>query len=222
MPLTGAVASWETVTGTVLPPLPTVTAGAAVSGLRCAVTLAGYRGQVADADEGWRTERLDVEALTVDHAAELAPLLNDLALHEFTGGAPLDPGALAVRYALLASRRSPDGSQVWGNWVIREHGSGAAAGTLQATMPAAGPGAGPAEVAWVVARRYQGQGYAKEGARSLVARLCRAGWTVIAHIHPGHLASQGVARAAGLSPTGDTHDGEVRWISSRRDPVADQ
>ena len=37
---------------------------------------------------------------------------------------------------------------------------------------------------------------------------------VIAHIHPGHLASQGVARAAGLSPTGDVHNGEVRWAGS--------
>jgi hypothetical protein len=28
------------------------------------------------------------------------------------------------------------------------------------------------------------------------------------------LASQGVARAAGLSPSGDVQDGEVRWIVS--------
>jgi hypothetical protein len=48
----------------------------------------------------------------------------------------------------------------------------------------------------------------------LVASLHQAGWTVIAHIHPGHLASHGVARAAGLSPSGDVHDGEVRWIVS--------
>jgi hypothetical protein len=47
-----------------------------------------------------------------------------------------------------------------------------------------------------------------------VALLQAAGWTVVAHIHPGHLASQGVARAAGLSPTGDVYDGEVRWVSS--------
>jgi hypothetical protein len=33
--------------------------------------------------------------------------------------------------------------------------------------------------------------------------------------HPSrHLASQGVARAAGLSPTGDVHHGEVCWASS--------
>jgi RimJ/RimL family protein N-acetyltransferase len=83
---------------------------------------------------------------------------------------------------------------------------------VQATLPAGGPGAGPAEVAWVVIRAAQGRGYAKEAARSLVAVLQEAGWTVVAHIHPGHVASQRVARAAGLSPTTDVPDGEVRWI----------
>jgi RimJ/RimL family protein N-acetyltransferase len=61
-------------------------------------------------------------------------------------------------------------------------------------------------------RPARGRGYATEAARSLVAVLQAAGWTVVAHIHPGHLASQRVARAAGLSPTPDVCDGEVRWV----------
>jgi RimJ/RimL family protein N-acetyltransferase len=56
-------------------------------------------------------------------------------------------------------------------------------------------------------------GYGKEAARGLVALLHEDGWTVVAHIHPGHLASQRVARGAGLSPTADVHDGEIRWVS---------
>jgi len=167
-----------------------------------------------DLDRGWATERLDLEPLAVAHAAELAPLLDDPSLHEFIGGAPLSAAALADRYARLAARRSPDGNQMWGNWVIRVRASGAAAGVAQATLPAGGPAAGPAEVAWVLARPAQGRGYASEAARSLVALLRNDGWTVVAHIHPGHLASQRVARAAGLSPTSDFHDGETRWISS--------
>lgn len=165
-------------------------------------------------DRGWFTERLDLEPLTVDHARELAPLLDDSILHEYTGGSPLYAAALTVRYARLQTRRSPDGDQLWGNWAIRVRGTGLAAGTLQATLPADGPAAGPAEVAWVVARRAQGQGYAKEAARSLVPLLHAAGWTVIAHIHPGHLASQRVAAAAGLAPTAEVHDGEIRWVSA--------
>jgi hypothetical protein len=67
-------------------------------------------------------------------------LLDDVALHKFTGGKPLSAAALAARYARLAHRRSPDGSQLWGNWVMRVRATGMAAGTVQATVPAAGPG----------------------------------------------------------------------------------
>ena len=59
-----------------------------------------------DLDRGWSTERLDLEPLAVAHAAELAPLLDDPCLHEFTGGVPLAAAALAARYARLATRRS--------------------------------------------------------------------------------------------------------------------
>jgi len=134
-------------------------------------------------------------------------------LHEFTGGAPLDAAALTERYARLAARRSPDGRQLWGNWVMRVRGTGMAVGTAQVTLPAGGPAAGPAEVAWVVGVRAQGRGYAKEAACGLVALLQEAGWTVAANIHPAHLASQRVARAAGLSPTGEVRDGEIRWAA---------
>ena len=166
-----------------------------------------------DLDQGWGTERLDLEPLTADHAAELAPVLDDAALHEFTGGAPLAAAALAARYARLSVRRSPDGHQLWGNWVMRVRGTGMAVGTVQVTLPAAGPAAGPAEVAWVVGRQAQGRGYAREAASGLVALLQEAGWAVDAHSHPAHLASQRVARAAGLSPTTQARDGEIRWVS---------
>jgi SAM-dependent methyltransferase/RimJ/RimL family protein N-acetyltransferase len=169
---------------------------------------------VIDLDQGWRTERLDLEPLTADHAAELAPVLDDAALHEFIGGAPLPARALAQRYARLAARRSPDGEQLWGNWVMRVRETGLAVGTMQVTMPAGGPAAGPAEVAWVVGLLAQGRGYAKEAACGLVALLREAGWTIAAHIHPAHLASQRVASTAGLSPTQEVQDGEIRWVIS--------
>src|SRR5262249_2258072 len=135
------------------------------------------------------------------------------SLHEFTGGAPLPADALAARYARLATRRSPDGDQMWGNWVLRVRATGAAAGTVQATLPAGGPAAGPAEGAWVGARAARGAGYAPDAARSLAAGRGEEGGPVMAPIHPGHLAPQGVARAAGLSPTSDVHAGEIRGVS---------
>jgi RimJ/RimL family protein N-acetyltransferase len=167
-----------------------------------------------DLTQHWRTDRLDFEPLTADHAAELAPILDDAALHEFIGGAPLNAAALAERYARLERRRSPDGQQLWGNWVVRVRDTGTAAGTVQVTLPAGGPSAGPAEVAWVVGRQAQGRGYAKEAAAALVALLRDSGWVTEAYIHPAHLASQQVAGAAGLSRTEESRDGEIRWTSA--------
>jgi hypothetical protein len=95
-----------------------------------------------DVNQRWRTLRLDFEPLTADHATELAPLLNDAALHEFIGGAPLDLASLTARYARLQGRRSPDGRQLWGNWLMRIRGTGAAVGTVQVTLPADGPADG--------------------------------------------------------------------------------
>jgi RimJ/RimL family protein N-acetyltransferase len=171
-----------------------------------------------DADRGWTTARLRVEPLTAADADELHPLLDDPALHLFIGGAPLAPQALAARYRRLAVRRSPDGTQVWANWVLRERAGGVAVGTLQATVPAGGPGDGAAEVAWVVGTRWQRRGLATEAARGLVARLLAEGFVVVAHVHPDHLGSARVAASAGLSPTDDPvtdelHDGEVRWVA---------
>jgi RimJ/RimL family protein N-acetyltransferase len=168
-----------------------------------------------DPDAGWRTERLALEPLMVESAEELFAVLDDPELHRYLGGAPLTRDDLARRYERLATRLSPDGSQVWANWLVRELATGSAVGTLQATLPAAGPTAGPAEVAWVIGLARQGRGLAGEAAQSLVARLESDGWQVVAHIHPEHLASQGVARRAGLVATGEMVDGEVRYVGRR-------
>jgi RimJ/RimL family protein N-acetyltransferase len=170
---------------------------------------------VVDLDEGWRTERLDLEPLTAEHAAELALALDDLELHRFTGGVPLSVEDLTERYGYLTARQSPDGRYLWGNWALRLRETGTAVGTVQATLPAGGPGRAPAEIAWIVARPAQGHGYAKEAARSLTERLVGGGWSVAAFIHPDHAASQAVARAAGMQVTDLVRDGEQCWF--RRD-----
>jgi RimJ/RimL family protein N-acetyltransferase len=166
---------------------------------------------VVDPGEGWRTARLTVEPLTPEHATEMQTVLADPALHVFTGGAPRSATELAARYARLATRRSGDGTEVWGNWVLRVAATGRAVGELQTTLPSTGPEGGPALVAWVLGSAFQGQGYASEAAVSLVDRLLAAGWSVAADIHPDHVASQRVARAAGLALTDQVVDGEQRW-----------
>ena len=151
--------------------------------------------------------RLVLEPLRLEHEAELAPLLADRGLHAFTGGEPDSPAELHARIARRVRGRSPDGRDVWMNWVLRDGAD--AVGTVQATLRPDRV----AEVAWVVFTPFQGRGYAVEAAVVLVDRLLATGDAdaVVAHIHPDHAASAAVARAAGLAPTAERHHGEVVW-----------
>ncbi|MEH1100998.1 GNAT family N-acetyltransferase [Micromonospora sp. CPCC 205561] len=157
------------------------------------------------------TERLLLEPLRVGHAEELAPLLDDATLHEYTGGAPATPEQLRERYARQAAGRSPDGREGWLNWVVRHRETGDAVGTVQATVRL--DGVRPvAELAWVVMAPHQGRGYAGEAAAGLVGWLAERGVSaLVAHVHPDHRASTRVAERLGLRATDELVDGEVRW-----------
>jgi RimJ/RimL family protein N-acetyltransferase len=152
------------------------------------------------------TARLDLLPLEVAHAPEMAVVLSDPALHTYIGGAPHTPQSLRARYERLTAG-SPDPAVTWLNWVIRLRAEDRLTGTVQATVH------GPlAEIAWVVGTPWQGKGIAGEAARGLVDRLAaQQVRTVIAHVHPDHHASAAVAASAGLTPTDERHDGEIRW-----------
>jgi len=159
------------------------------------------------------TERLELLPLRVEHAGEMATVLSDPALHGFIGGAPDTEQGLRARYERMTAG-SPDPAVSWLNWVIRLRDEDCLTGTVQATISRVSDGPS-AEIAWVVGRPWQGRGIAKEAVLGLV------GWldgqsvpTVVAHIHPDHGASAAVATAAGLTPTDEWQDGEVRWRRS--------
>ncbi|MFF2775071.1 GNAT family N-acetyltransferase [Streptomyces sp. NPDC058052] len=156
-----------------------------------------------------RTERLELVPLEVGHAEEMAGVLGDPALHVFIGGTPESPEELRARYVRWEAG-APEPGTTWCNWVVRAREDGRLVGTVQATVTGNGEGA---EVAWVVGTAWQGRGYASEAARALVGWLRPRVRTVVAHVHPEHAASAAVARAAGLVPTGEVHDGEERWES---------
>lgn len=156
------------------------------------------------------TRRLDLLPLLVEHAEEMAAVLSDPALHTFTGGTPDSPQALRSRYQRMTAG-SPDPAVTWLNWVIRLCDEACLTGTVQATISPSVDGP-IAEIAWVVATAWQGRGLATEAAQGLADWLGRQRIpTVIAHIHPDHQASAAVAAAAGLTPTDQWHDGEIRW-----------
>jgi RimJ/RimL family protein N-acetyltransferase len=161
------------------------------------------------------TRRLDLLPLLVEHAAEMATVLSDPALHTFTGGTPDTPQALRARYQRMTAG-SPDPAVSWLNWVIRLRDTGCLTGTVQATISPSDHGH-IAEIAWVVGTPWQGRGIAREAAQGLVDWLSQQSIpTLIAHIHPEHRASAAVATAAGLTPTDEWHEGEVRWRRSPR------
>jgi RimJ/RimL family protein N-acetyltransferase len=156
------------------------------------------------------TGRLSLLPLCVEHAEEMAAVLSDPALHTFIGGTPETPQALRSRYRRLTSG-SPDPDITWLNWVIRLRDEGCLTGTVQATISPSGPGP-VAEIAWVVGTPWQGRGIATEAARALADWLGRLPVRAVnAHIHPEHQASAAVAGAAGLTPTAERYDGEIRW-----------
>lgn len=154
------------------------------------------------------TARLDLVPLTHEHAAEMFEILKDPLLYEFTGETPpSDVETLTRRYEFWEQRRSPDGLQLWLNWVMRERESRALIGHAQATVAA-----GYTEIAWVVGASRRNRGYASEAAAGVVKWLLGLGVSEIrASIHPEHLASIRVAERAGLKRTDVIAGGEVIW-----------
>jgi RimJ/RimL family protein N-acetyltransferase len=156
------------------------------------------------------SERLVLEPLRPEHADELAPVLDDVTLHRFIGGEPLGLEALRARFERQVRGRSPDGRDLWLNWVVRERATGRPVGTVQATVSGSETER-IAELAWVIAGADQGRGFAKEAVAAMAVWLGERGvGRLRAHIHPDHRASMAVARSVGLAPTDVVVDGEAR------------
>jgi RimJ/RimL family protein N-acetyltransferase len=165
------------------------------------------------ADQRIATTRLELTPLQVGDADEMAAVLADPALYEVIGGSAPTTVQLRRRYEQMVVGHSPDGREQWLNWVVRLRGddAGRAVGTVQATVMVDGV---RAEIAWIIGTPWQGRGYAGEAAQALAdwLRDSGIGW-LTAHVHPRHLASQAVARRAGLTPIETFHDGEQLWSS---------
>jgi len=76
---------------------------------------------------------LRLEPQVAGHAPEMFEVLRDPAIYEFENQPPNSLEWLERRYQQLETRRSPDGSERWLNWVIRLP-SGRLAGYVQATV----------------------------------------------------------------------------------------
>jgi RimJ/RimL family protein N-acetyltransferase len=158
------------------------------------------------------TERLLLEPLLASHAEEMFPVLSDPAIYEWLDyGAPASAAYFQALYARLEAGRSPAGSEVWLNFLVRLKG-GQAMGSVQATVY---PGQ-KCYVGYVLASPYWGEGYAAEAMTALLSHLAQEHPTpvTLAVIEVGNFRSAALLRrldftaapaghsnASGLTPT---------------------
>ncbi len=136
------------------------------------------------------------------------------ALYVFIGGQPPTREELRARYERLARGSASASSETWVNLIVRMRDTGRAVGTVQATILGQGEER-RAKVAWVIGVDWQGEGFATEAARALLAQLGLEGvHSIEASIHPSHVASQRVAANIGLSLTHELDAGEQVWRST--------
>jgi [ribosomal protein S5]-alanine N-acetyltransferase len=156
---------------------------------------------LGDAETPVATERLLLEPLLPRHAAQLYPYLRDAALYTLIPQEP--PASLEVveaRYRRLAARRSPDGTEVWLNWVARRRDADEYVGTFEATVRADAT----ALLAYMLFTPFQRRGYAREGCAAVLECLATE-WgmtTVAAEIDTRNAASIALVEALGFTRVG--------------------
>jgi ribosomal-protein-alanine N-acetyltransferase len=117
-----------------------------------------------------KAAELVLEPLTVAHADTMFALLSDPQIYRFLDyGPPPSVEHLRDVYAKLEPRKSPDGNQRWLNWVVYRRGA-EPIGYVQATLcrPAT------AWVAYVLAGKYWGHGYARIATLAMIEHLAGA------------------------------------------------
>jgi len=116
------------------------------------------------------TPELTLEPLRTSHAEAMFDVLGDEAIYQYLDYPP-PPSVQHLRdvYARLEARRSPDGSEAWLNWVIRPRGQ-PLVGYVQATVSSSRS----AHVAYVLASKYWGHGYAHSAMLAMLECLASA------------------------------------------------
>jgi ribosomal-protein-alanine N-acetyltransferase len=113
------------------------------------------------------TARLLLEPLEAAHAAELFDVLADPAIYRYLDeAAPVSRDHLRRTYERRAQRNSPDGTELWLNWIVRLTG-GPALGYVQATVILPGT----AWIAYVLSSRFWGHGYTTEALAAMLPEL---------------------------------------------------
>jgi RimJ/RimL family protein N-acetyltransferase len=113
------------------------------------------------------TSRLTLDPITIEHAEPLHELLGDRELYHFMPFKELsfeERKNLCERWSI---GRSPNGDEIWLNWIAKETNSGQAIGHFQAGISAERI----ATIAYVVATKFQRQGFALEALTVILIHL---------------------------------------------------
>lgn len=131
------------------------------------------------------------------HAPELFEVLGDPAIYEYEGQPPPSLERLTAGLQRKQSRRSPDGSEHWLNWVVRRP-DGALAGYVQATVL---PG-GEALVGYELASRHWRQGLGSAAVAAMLAEVTATCGVhrFVALLKRANLRSRGLLHKLGFTP----------------------
>jgi RimJ/RimL family protein N-acetyltransferase len=143
------------------------------------------------------TSVVTLEAQVEAHAAEMFALLQDPTIYEYIEDTPpVSLQWLSERFRRLETRRSPDGGELWLNWVIR-HGEGELVGYVQATVGSDRH----ADIAYVVASRFWRRHLAHQACTLMLDLLhtAFAVHTAYAVTHEDNLRSQRLLSRLGFS-----------------------
>jgi len=127
-------------------------------------------GRIAPRDsiQAVAAARLSLEPLRAEHAEAMFKVLSDPTLYEYENAPPVSLDALHARYRQLESRVSPNGAELWLNWVLRLT-DGPLIGYVQATLrPQC-----RAAIAYELGSAWWGRGLASEAVQAMVDELAR-------------------------------------------------
>jgi RimJ/RimL family protein N-acetyltransferase len=148
-----------------------------------------------------KTRRLVLEPLVPSHAAAIYEDLLDPRLYSFI---PQDPPTsaeeLRAKFTRLASRTSPDGHELWLNWVARFNDGNCYIGRFEASVYEDGS----ADIAYSVFPKFWRLGLAKEACEAVLDHLRRLYGVsgVAAEIDTRNLASIGLIESLGFERIG--------------------
>jgi RimJ/RimL family protein N-acetyltransferase len=160
-----------------------------------------------DADAGWPgipvlvTERLRLRGFRSGDLDDYAAMYGDREVLRYLaggGGEPWDRGRSWRHMAFLLGHWWLRG---YGTWAVEHRETGAFLGSVGFADPEGWPGC---ELAWTLARRWWGHGYATESARAALAFAFTVlgKERIVSFIHPENRASIRVAERIGERPRG--------------------